>query len=759
MGQTTFPRHDIDRTKKDKGWHLQAAKTIWDAVSSQNATIFYGDRLRYQKRMGYVMGRPDVEHIKKRMMGKDEYEKGETILNVNFDDPRPIIPKMMNIAKSKILNRKYNFKCHPIDPLAKEEANEYYNEAKVKILQLQAVKDTNPELLKNPAFIREFGEPQDMEELEMSMEGGPKIKRAMDAQMAIRLIMYQNDYDFIREKVVEDLLYHGATGVSDSIDENANVKLDNIGYNTAIVSVCKRKDFKDKSWWGRIKEVPLSVLASKFDKEDMDAIVQTACKGQPGIEATEYNEEYDHYKVTVLEFELKSWDYTLFQQRVDSRGNLVIREEDKYSKERAQSGKKVRYNDEEIPQYKTTSTEVLYKGMWIIDTDFIYDFGLAKDPKRMKKNRAEVEMGAHFSAYTFHNMEASSFLDYCIGIQDEYTETVWKIQQFKSKWLPYIVEIDFDSLESVALGKNGKNLKPKELLSMFYKNFTIVTRKTDIAKVNPNHKSIDVRPTGMGAEFEVLVMELARLLNQMRDVLGLNEVTDGSSPNPNMLNYVASLGAEATNNALKTVMDAEKRLGVNLAHGIIRRAMTAVKKKRIEGLVPALGQETMSFFSFGPELSLHDWGILLQDLPTDQERQMLIQELNMKDANGQINPEDRVLIMQAEDLTQAQKILAYRQKKRQKEAQEYEMQKMKMNGDVQQQSSIVAEEAKQKTLMLEYKLKGDLEIKLKEMDVEIRKEEIEKDKFVAQQTNQTKIHIADSKPATPPARPAGGEKK
>lgn len=759
MGKSTFPRHDIDRTKKDKGWHLQAAKAIWDAVSEHNGSIFYGDRLRYQKRMGHIMGKPDVEHLKKMVMGKDEYEKGETILNVNFDDPRPIIPKMMNIAKSKILNRKYNFKCHPIDPLAKEEANEYYNQAKVKILQLQAVKDTNPELLKNPAFIREFGEPQDMEELEMSMEGGPKIKRAMDAQMAIRLIMYQNDYDFIRERAVEDLLYHGATGVSDYIDENASVKIDNIPYNTAVVSVCKRKDFKDKSWWGRIKEVPLSVLASKFDKEDMDAIVQTACKGQPGIEATEYNEEYDHFKVTVLEFELKSWDFTLFQQRVDSRNNLVIREEKTYSRERANSKKKIVYNDEEIPQYKTTSEEVLHKGVWIIDTDFIYDYGVAKDPKRMKRNRAEVEMGAHFAAYTFHNMEASSFLDYCIGIAEEYLVTVWKIQQFKSKWLPYVVEIDFDSLESVALGKNGKNLKPKELLNMFYKNFTIVTRKTDVAKVNPNHKSIDIRPTGMGAEFEVLVTELARLLNQMRDVLGLNEITDGSSPNPNMLNYVASLGAEATNNALRPVMDAEKRLGVNLAHGIMRRAMTAVKKKRIEGLVPALGQESMSFFSFGPELSLHDWGILLRDLPTDQERQMLIQELNMKDANGQINPEDRVLIMQADDLTQAQKILAYRQKKRQKEAQEYEMQKMKTNGDIQQQSAVVAEEAKQKTLAVEYDLKSKLELQLKQMDVDIRREEIEKDKFVAEQANLAKIHIANSKPAPAQSGPSGSEKK
>jgi hypothetical protein len=404
-------------------------------------------------------------------------------------------------------------------------------------------------------------------------------------------------------------------------------------------------------------------------------------------------------------------------ERTDKKG--ITRTENHWEKSRL--GDTIDYNGTLIPKYVTKNIEVVYKGKWIVGTDFMYDYGLATNMKRGLKNKAATELSYHLKAYQYKNLTAVGMMERIIPIIDEYQETIYRIQNFKNKWLPYIVDIDLESLESVALGDGGKNMTPKQLLDMVYQNFTLVSRRSNLAGNNINYKAVDVRPTGMHQEYSVLVSDLSRLLMEMRDILGFNEVTDGSSPNPNLLNYVASLGAEATNNALRPLMEADKTLGLMLARGLILRLVQVVKSKKVEGLLPALGQESMKFVSVSPDTALHDWGIMIEDKPTLEERNLLLQQITGKEQAGMIDPEDYTIIMQTQNLKQARALLAYRAKKRRKEEEAYALQKMQMNGQVQQQSAIAAEQAKQQTLQLEYELKMQLEMAKKEKDIEMVK--------------------------------------
>jgi hypothetical protein len=166
-------------------------------------------------------------------------------------------------------------------------------------------------------------------------------------------------------------------------------------------------------------------------------------------------------------------------------------------------------------------------------------------------------------------------------------------------------------------------------------------------------------------------------------------------------------------------MYSDKKIGEAVAKGVIQRLVKVVKRKKVEGLLPALGSESMKFFALSPDIQLHDWGIMVEDLPTAQEREIFAQRLNMKDASGQITPEDYVLISTIPNLKQAGKLLAHRMKKREKEAREYELQKMQMNGKIQTDSAVAAEKAKQETLTLQFQLKGSLDLELKKMDMEM----------------------------------------
>lgn len=714
-----FPRHDIDPNKKDEKWGLQAAKAIDDEQKGSTG-IFHKNKAEYDIIRTYVIGEQDTKPYKILLLGADKCNDEESLLAIDWR-PRPIGAKLRSILVSKILERGYNFGCYPIDPLAKDEMEAYFKDLEIKMMMRKAALEVNPELARNPAFMKEHGEPGDMEELEITKTYGPKMKLAMDAEMGIQLVMYQNNYEEICRVNAENLVDFGVAGIVDYIDENWDVRVREIDIDSAAVSPCKKADFSDKTYWAEYREVPLSQLASKFTKEELQIISEQAVnKRDSPVVTSEFNEEFDSFKATVLEFEILSWNDMVYQQRVDKRGNLVVRKEEFIDKSKT-SGKLVEYKGEQIPQFKRKTREVLYTGKWVVGTDYIYDFGLATNVKRSKPNRAQTEMSANFSAYDYAKGKALSMMMRLIPLIDEYMMTIYKIQNFKNKWVPYIIDIDYEALEGVAIGAKNQVLTPKDLLDMVFQNFTLVSKRTDVAGQNVNYKPVDIRATGMAQEYQVLAGDLVRVLGDMRDMIGLNEVTDGSSPNPNMLNYVASLGASATNNALRPLITANRKLGEAAARGIIRRLIHVVKKKRVEGLLPALGSETLKFFSLTPDIQAHDWGIMVEDRPTPQEREGFLQNLNLKNAQGQISPDDYVLILNTPNLKQAAALLAQRIKAREKEAREYELQKMQMNGQVQTQSGLAVEKAKQETLTLEYKLKTDLELAKKNAEMELLK--------------------------------------
>ena len=99
-------------------------------------------------------------------------------------------------------------------------------------------------------------------------------------------------------------------------------------------------------------------------------------------------------------------------------------------------------------------------------------------------------------------------------------------------------------------------------------------------------------------------------------------------------------------------------------------------------------------------MSIHEFGIFIDDAPQDFERQQLIQELNIRDSQGLIEPEDKILVMSCRNLKMASMLLAYKIRKRKEKAQEFELQKIReaSNGNI--QATQAAEQEKRQTLQL-----------------------------------------------------------
>jgi hypothetical protein len=707
----SFPRNDINPALKNDKWLLQYAKEVW--AQKGNTSIFYANAEKYKIYRSYAMGMQSIDKYKP-IMGVDE-NADNSHWSIDWS-VRPIVSKYRDIGISKLHQREYNITATPIDPLAKDEADKYYADIKARILMKQVAEQAAPELAQSPALMKANpAEPEDLEELEMHMDYGFKSQFALEAEQGIDLVFSQNEIQNKRRRVLENLFDYGVAGYKECI-ENGRVTFRDINPENVITNYCRKGDFSDLVYCAEVINVPLVELAGILPDDVLKKIAEKAKSYSKNSSA--FNETYDECTVQVLDLELLSDDEKVYKQGENVEGNYRFKKT-KYDNYNPDEKTKIA-GEMQNKYFKKRITNV-YRVKWIVDTEVVYDAGLGYDMKREpdKKLRANTCLSYHLFAYNFDKMRAQGMMERLIPIIDEYQLTVYKVQNFKNKWIPYVIEIDLDAIENVPLGKGGKNLDPMAVMDLMFQNHIAAVRKQDMSGQNINYKAIDIVPTNMQGEFVALAGDLSRLLQDMRDITGLNEITDGSTPSDRMLNGVASMANAATNNALYPMLYAEKTLLEKLAKGVIQRLQIAVQNGDVEGITRALGTGTVKFLKVTDAIAPYVYGIIIEDRPTDEQKQMLLQQLAVKDQQGLVDPDVYIKVMNCRNLKQAQIELAYYVKKKQEQQQQIALQNTQATAQAQMQSAQAKAQADQQTLQLEYQLKMQLMNLQKQWDMKI----------------------------------------
>jgi hypothetical protein len=284
---------------------------------------------------------------------------------------------------------------------------------------------------------------------------------------------------------------------------------------------------------------------------------------------------------------------------------------------------------------------------------------------------------------------------------------------------PKGIMIEMGALEEIPLGKGGKQLTPMKVLDLYNKTGTLVYRKSDSQGRMTNYKPIEELENGLGRDIMSYWQIIQNNIQMLRDITGLNELTDGSTPDPRTLTTVAKLAYEGTNNALTHIVQGEKKLLESLANAVVLRLQDAILKGEVKGYLRSLGNNTLNFIRISPNIHLHEYGIFLEDKPTDDQRAMLMQQVAAGQANGLLDIEDAVIIQNTDNLKVAQQLLAYKTKKRREQEEDKAIRMQQMNAETQQQSAMVAEQAKQQTLQVEGQVKAQVIQVEKELDAKL----------------------------------------
>lgn len=718
MSKYGYPSHLIPNEEKNRDWILAYVKAAYKEFNGMNGKIFYGARYTYATIRDYAMGTQSISKYK-RMLDVSE-SANDSWLNIDWS-VLPVVSRFRRLALAKLSKRTYNVTATPIDIMSQEEVQNYKASQEVKIKMRAQLEQMQSPLAQEDVFTMEDGEPRDMEELQIHMDFSYKHKLGEEIEEVIKNVLNINDYEEIRNRLLEDSFDFGVCGVKEYVLDGV-VRLRHVRPENVITSYCMNRDFSDAQHIGELRMMSLSEIrrqaGEQFSEEQYYDIAErfvnsfqnpTAMPPKRGVGA-----DYDSFQIPVLDLEFISINSIDIESRIDKRGNQIKRVFNK--------SRKRKVND-----YTTTHYKVVYKAKWILGTDYLFDYGICTNMKRERANMTETSMSYHLFAPEFYDMRATSIMEQVIPIADSIQLNWFKLQNAIAIARPKGIQIALDAIENIPLGSGGSELSPKEVLDLFNKKGTLVYRYLDPSGNPSPYKPIEEIENGLGRDVTTYFDLINRNMQMLRDITGLNEYVDGSSIDPRTLSNVTRLAEEASNNALFACVQADRNILERVAKSVIVRVQDLIKFKTYHpAYKTALGVETIEYFSKGVDFSYREFGIKIEDKPDVVEREKLKAMAGQYVGAGLIEFEDLVLIENSDNLKKAQYILAYRLKKRKEEKMRESMMMQQQNAQVQQQAALAKGEADiakieaQGEMKMELeKLKGEIEAQLEELKAQL----------------------------------------
>jgi hypothetical protein len=215
----------------------------------------------------------------------------------------------------------------------------------------------------------------------------------------------------------------------------------------------------------------------------------------------------------------------------------------------------------------------------------------------------------------------------------------------------------------------------------------------------------------------------------IRDVTGLNEARDGSTPDKYSLVGLQKLAAANSNTATRHILQASLYLTLKTCENIsLRTADALMFPMTRQSLMQSISRYNVGTLEELSSLSMHDFGIFIELEPDEEQKQILEQNIQIALKAGQIDLEDAIDIREVRNLKLANQMLKRRRKDkaaRDQQAQQANIQAQAQANAQLAEKTALAETQKQQVLteqklQLE-KAKSDFAIQKMEREAQVKK--------------------------------------
>jgi len=618
---------------------------------------------------------------------KDELSINGDLSYLNLDwTPVPIIPKFVDIVVNGIAERMYDIKAYSQDPYGVAKRTEYM-ESILGDMQTQEMNDFAAEAFGMNLYENDPQTlPESQEELDLHMQLTYKQSVEIAEEQAISVLMDGSNYELIKKRFYRDLTVLGIGAVKTTFNTSEGVVIDYVDPTDLVYSYTESPYFDDIYYVGEVKTIPINELAKQFPhltQSDLEDIVKNKSTHSNNHHSASTSREIDNNSIQILYFNFKSYMNEVYKMKETGSGALkAIEKEDTFNPPADKEGGYERLH---------RSIECLYEGAMVLGTEKLLKWEMAKNMMRPKSDFTKVKMNYSIVAPRMYKGKIDSLVGRITGFADMIQLTHLKLQQVMSRMVPDGVYLDADGLAEIDLG-NGTNYSPQEALNMFFQTGSVIGRSfTSEGDMNPGKVPIQEITSGSGGnKMQALIGNYNYYLQMIRDVTGLNEARDGSTPDAKALVGVQKMAAANSNTATRHILNAGLFLTAETAECLSLRISDIIEYSPTkDAFIQQIGVHNVATLEEMSELHLYDFGIFIELMPDEEEKMMLENNIQMSLQQQGINLEDAIDVRQINNVKLANQVLKLRRKKKAEQDQMVQQQ----NIQAQAQANMEAQQA------------------------------------------------------------------
>jgi hypothetical protein len=729
--------------KKTREYGLQYAKAIYSNWAG-------AEDFRRKRRI------QDFEEARRYRNGTQSVTKYLDMADINGDNswvnlnikPLPIVSKFVDLIVGGFMNIDYKIVSKAVD----KQSVSHKESVKTEIVKRVINKDFYKEIyeamgMQNP-METDFNS---IDEVELFMDMSFKEAVEIAAELCIEGVFNLNDKEEVKRQLLEDLVTCGIAGTHVSLDPNYGAKIRAVDPENLIYSNSQRGDFKDIKYAGELVATTIAELRriSGLPEEILEKIAHSVAgkNGNPerfrreAMLATNTANnfyEYDDFTVTYMSFAFKTTNSLTYEKKPNKFGGFFM------NKKASNYQIPEKYNHER--QLLRENYEVVYTGCWVVQTDYIFDYGLMNNQLRKNGSLKKTELPYKIYALNFYKMGMRSLVQRMIPHADEMQIAHLKLQQFMLKSRPPGLAIEVGALSSISLDGGDGEMTPADQIRLFDQTGNMVWKLLDDSGFANGRPPFEELKNGVNIEsFRALIEVYNTNLQQMRDVTGVNEYRDGSGADSNTLVGVQKMAIAASNNATKNIYEAYVHIIKRTAEDVILAIQDLVRYgdgiDRYEGVFGSFNVETLKAIK---DIPIHDFSVFFEYTQDEEQRMILEQNIQASLAAQELRIEDAIMIRDIKNMKYANKFLSLRRKRYQQEKQAMEERNIELNAQAQAEAAERAAQAEMqkdeaKAMLKEREIQAQLQADLQRMQAKF-----EMEMALAQQNGEFKVAAAQA---------------
>lgn len=591
-----------DSRKNTDEFGLKVLRSCYNRWKNGYGGETYSARmLRFEKNRLYCAGRQPTQQYRDLI----KIDGNIPIVNLDYTALAIAVP-LINSKIDRYMGRIEKIKCRATGMVTLNKKKKEKEEAKFKMNYRPAIQGLQQSA---GLHLEDFSDHDPKSERELDIQFKTKfMKEEIIMQKGMSIVFDQNEWsDVIKRRELFDIFCAGYGITLTELDGNGWIKTPWILPEAFITSYSNLDDFSDWQWQGHrrsmfIAEVRLR-YPGKFTEEELWSLAKrfVGKYGNPTDWDCAWDDNYntalarpyDNYNIEVIDLYYKTLYNLTYERKQNSFGRELLKEttEVKPGKEYERSK----------PYY------VAYHGVWIIDTDKVLEWGLAKNMLKPNNNLVEIRSPYTIHMYNNNKCRNTPLLETMIPLIDLIQNIHMQTQKIIATMMPDGFLIDRLGLAEMDLGEGVGVISPMQAwgIALQTGNQYYMGRNLD----NEGEKQEPpIRPTNypVSKKLEQLEAQWQATYQKLQVITGDNNLAQGQISNQavanSTLNDAREISDNASNYAYKSYLQIFRGTAKNVELLLLDKFF--LKDDSFDGYNMALGEEDIEYMrSMGADIA------------------------------------------------------------------------------------------------------------------------------------------------------------